>query len=36
MVRLKYQDHMILFGLQAFLKTYLIDYFNKIAYNKAI
>lgn len=31
--RLKYQDHMILFGLQAFLKTYLIDYFNEYFFN---
>ena len=31
--RLKYQGHMILFGLQAFLKTYLIDYFNEYFFN---
>ena len=29
MSRLKSQDYMILFGTQAFYKTYLIDYFNK-------
>lgn len=27
MSRLKSQDHMVLFGLQAFLKTYIVDYF---------
>lgn len=27
MSRLKSQDHMVLFGLQAFLKTYIADYF---------
>lgn len=29
MSRLKSQNYMILFGLQAFLKTYMIDYFNE-------
>lgn len=29
MSRLKTQDYMILFGLQAFIKTYLIDYFRE-------
>ena len=29
MSRLKTQDKMVLFGLQAFCKTYLIDYFNE-------
>lgn len=31
--RLKSQDYMILFGLQAFLKTYMIDYFNEYFFN---
>lgn len=33
MSRLKSQDYMILFGLQGFLKTYLIDYFNDNFFN---
>ena len=33
MSRLKSQDYMILFGLQAFLKTYMIDYFNENFFN---
>lgn len=34
MSRLKSQDYMILFGLQAFLKTYMIDYFNENFFNR--
>lgn len=32
--RLKYQDYMIFFGLQAFCKDYLIDYFNENFFNR--
>lgn len=33
MSRLKSQDYMVLFGFQAFLKTYMIDYFNDNFFN---
>jgi len=34
MSRLKHEDKLILFGLQGFIKTYLIDYFNEYFFRK--
>ena len=34
MSRVKRWNHVVMFGLQAFVKTYLIDYFNKEFFNK--
>ena len=35
MSRIKGQDKLIMFGLQAFIKTYLIDYFNDNFFNRS-
>ena len=36
MSRIKMWDHVVMFGLQSFIKTYLIDYFNKEFFSKSI
>ena len=36
MSRIKMWDHVVMFGLQGFIKTYLIDYFNKEFFGKSI
>lgn len=35
MSRVKMWDKVVMFGLQSFIKTYLIDYFNEEFFNKA-
>lgn len=36
MSRIKMWNHVVMFGLQGFIKTYLIDYFNKEFFSKSI